>query len=181
MEIRRLRLSGTFEIVLKPNIDVRGHFMRTYDSSILGEYGLQREWVQENESHTLRRHTIRGLHFQAPPFAETKLVRVAAGAVLDVFVDLRRDSPTYGAWDSIELSADNYKMAYIPRGFAHGFCTLSDHVLMLYKVDSRYSPQHEGSLRWNDPALAIRWPTDQPLVSERDGRAADFASFTSPF
>lgn len=181
MNITPLQLPGTFEITLDPRVDERGHFMRAYDRESFERHGLHREWVQENESRTLRRHTIRGLHFQAPPFAETKLVRVAVGAVLDVFVDLRRDSATYGRWDSLEVSAAKRNMVYIPRGFAHGFCTLTDEVIMLYKVDSVYAREHEGSIRWDDPALAIEWPAREPFLSEKDRQAGSFSDLRSPF
>lgn len=113
-------------------------------------------------------HTLRGLHFQRPPHAETKLVRVLQGAILDVFVDLRENSPTYGEWDSIELSEGNNKAAYVPKGFAHGFCSLTEVVIVTYKVDSAYTPQAEGGLRWNDPNVGIQWPTDVPVMSDRD-------------
>jgi dTDP-4-dehydrorhamnose 3,5-epimerase len=175
MEVRPLKLKGTYEIVLTPHVDARGHFMRVYDSARFKEAGMQTQWMQENESRTVKRFTVRGLHFQVEPFAETKLVRVAHGAVLDVFVDLRRESSTMSQWDSIVLSADKYNMAYIPRGFAHGFCYLTDEVIMLYKVDNVYSPGHERTLRWNDPELRISWPTDDPLVSDKDRRAKSFA------
>lgn len=181
MEFKSLRLAGAYEIVLAPRRDERGHFARTYDRESFEKHGLHREWVQENESRTVRRHTIRGLHLQIPPFAETKLVRVAHGAILDVFVDLRRGSATYGQWESVEVSAEKHNYVYIPRGFAHGFCSLTDDVLMLYKVDSVYAPQHERSIRWDDPALAIQWPVTDPFVSEKDAKAGAFADFDSPF
>lgn len=155
--------------------------MRTFDREIFREHGLQTEWVQENQSYSRYRHTVRGLHFQRPPAAETKLVRVAAGAVLDVFADLRRGSPTFGRWGSIELSASRQNMAYIPKGLAHGFCTLTDDVLMLYKVDHSYAPELEGSIRWNDPVLAIDWPAGEPILSDKDRHAGAFDELASPF
>ena len=181
MDFRPLRLEGAYEITLAPRGDERGHFVRTYDRASFEEHGLHREWVQENESRTLRRHTIRGLHLQIPPFAETKLVRVATGAILDVLVDIRRGSPTYGRWEAVEVSAAKHNYVYVPRGFAHGFCSLTDDVVMLYKVDSVYAPQHERSLRWDDPALSIPWPTADPFVSDKDRGAGLFADFESPF
>lgn len=181
MEFKPLRLAGAYEITLAPRRDDRGHFARTYDRESFEKHGLHREWVQENESRTVKRHTIRGLHLQIPPFAETKLVRIAHGAILDVFVDLRRDSATYGQWESVEVSAEKHNYVYIPRGFAHGFCALTDDVLMLYKVDSVYAPQHERSIRWDDPTLAIQWPVSDPFVSEKDAKAGAFADFDSPF
>ena len=128
-----------------------------------------------------RKHIIWGLHFQMPPGAETKLVRVVEGAVWDVFVDLRRDSPTYGQWDAVELAAETHNMVYIPRGFAHGFCTLTESCLVQYKVDSCYAPSLQGGLRWCDPTLDIDWPTDNPLLSPRDLELGFFQDFVSPF
>ena len=170
MEIVPLRLKGTYKIQLKPLGDERGYFARTYDEAIFRERGLTTAWVQENQSSNAKRGVIRGLHFQKPPHAETKLVRAVVGAVLDVFVDLRKGSPTYGQWDSIELTADNMVCVYVPKGFAHGYCTLSGQSIVLYKVDSVYAPEFEGGLRWNDPDLAIPWPASDPVVSAKDSR-----------
>jgi dTDP-4-dehydrorhamnose 3,5-epimerase len=181
MQFNALPLAGAWEIILAPRGDERGHFARTYDRTLFDSHGLHRDWVQENESRTLRKHTIRGLHFQIPPFSETKLVRVATGAILDVLVDLRRSSSTYGRWTSVEVSAEKHNCVYIPRGFAHGFCTLTDDVVMLYKVDSVYSPEHERSLVWNDDVLAIEWPARDPLVSVKDRAAGRMAELESPF
>ncbi|MFN0012991.1 MAG: dTDP-4-dehydrorhamnose 3,5-epimerase family protein [Saprospiraceae bacterium] len=120
---------------------------------------------------------IRGLHFQFPPFAETKLVRCVRGAVLDVFVDIRPDSATFGQWDSIELSEENQKMIYIPRGFAHGFCTLTNESEVLYKVDNVYNRQNEGGLLWSDSDLGIQWPADTPILSEKDQKNWTWGEF----
>jgi dTDP-4-dehydrorhamnose 3,5-epimerase len=181
MKIVPLRLSGTFEIIAAPIHDERGYFQRAYDQALMRELGLQTNWVQENQSFSARKHIIRGLHFQRPPSAETKLVRAVQGAVWDVFVDLRNDSPTYGQWDAIELAADMHNMVYIPRGFAHGFCTLTESCLVQYKVDSCYAPGLQGGLRWCDPTLDIDWPTDSPLLSPRDRELGFFKDFVSPF
>jgi dTDP-4-dehydrorhamnose 3,5-epimerase len=181
MEITPLRLSGTYQIVLAPHCDDRGYFMRVWDEQLSRQHGLTTAWVQENQSLSRRKGIIRGLHFQRPPHAETKLVRVAAGAILDVFVDLRKSSHTYGQWDSLELSAQNHRAVYIPRGFAHGFCTLTEEALAVYKVDACYAPDSEGGLRWDDEALQIAWPTRDPLVSDKDKRLPSFKEFVSPF
>jgi dTDP-4-dehydrorhamnose 3,5-epimerase len=181
MQVEPLRLAGTYEITLEPHVDGRGHFMRVYDRQTFEKYGIHREWVQMNESRTLRLHTIRGLHFQRPPFSETKLVRVSVGSILDVFVDLRRRSATYGQWDSVEVSSAKHNMVFIPRGFAHGFCTLTEEVIVLYNVDNPHRRDDEGSILWNDPALAIEWPTREPFLSEKDQMARTFADFESPF
>lgn len=175
MEIKPLKIQGSYEINLRRIEDTRGYFMRSYDRNAFAELGLQTEWVQENESLSTRLQTIRGLHFQKPPYAETKLVRVIQGAILDVFVDLRRDSKTFGQWVSVELSAKNNKAVYIPRGFAHGFCTLTEMVIVQYKVDNVYAPEYEGGIRWNDPNLNIDWKTKNPFVSQRDAQLPFFA------
>lgn len=181
MKIRPLRLSGTYELLLEPHHDERGYFMRVYDDQILEEAGIRANWLQENESRSIRKHTLRGLHFQAPPHAEIKLVRVVLGSILDVFVDLRRRSNTFGQWDSLELSAENHKMVYIPKGFAHGYCTLTEETVVLYKVDARYTPGIEGGLRWCDDILNIAWPTQEPCLSARDRSLPFFREFASPF
>lgn len=181
MEIRPLRLEGTYLITPSPIRDARGYFMRCWDRALAEQHGLTTGWVQENESFNHRRATLRGLHFQTPPHAETKLVRVSAGAVFDVFVDLRRDSETYGQWDSVELSAENGRLVYIPRGFAHGYCTLTDKAVVFYKVDQYFAPDAQGGLRWDDPTLGIRWPTRDPVLSERDRDLPTFDKFESPF
>ncbi len=168
MEIKERKLKGVFEIQLQPHVDERGFFMRTFDFSIFDEAGLNRNWVQENHSRSESKGIIRGLHFQFPPFAETKLVRCINGAVLDVFVDMREDSETFGQWDSIELSDGSKKMIFIPRGFAHGFCTLSDESEVIYKVDNFYSKENEAGLLWNDKDLNIGWPLKYPILSKKD-------------
>ncbi len=177
MDITKRKLAGVFEIQLKPIRDERGFFMRAFDAGLFREAGLERPWQQENHSRSERKGIIRGLHFQFPPFAETKLVRCIRGAVWDVFVDLRHDSPTFGQWDGLELSEDNKKMVFIPRGFAHGFCTLTPESEVLYKVDNVYSREHEGGLLWSDPELAIDWPEPAPFLSEKDNRNMTLAGF----
>ena len=181
MEIKELKLKGTFEISLKPILDERGFFMRTFDDSILKEKGLERKWVQENHSRSEEKGIIRGLHFQLPPFTETKLVRCIKGAVLDVFVDLRKNSKTFGQWDSIELSEENKKMIFIPRGFAHGFCTLTDESEVLYKVDNFYSPSSESGLLWNDSDILINWPLINPTLSAKDSKNQSLKEFVKKY
>lgn len=179
MEIIPRRLAGVVEIRMSPVYDHRGIFMRAYDESIFSSYGIHRKWVHENQSITLKKGTIRGLHFQYGPFTEAKLVRVVSGAVLDVFVDLRKDSPTFGQWDSLELSEDNLSMVYIPRGFAHGFCTLCDHCSVLYKVDQVYTPTADGGICWNDPSLAIDWSIQDPIISTKDSNLPTLDMFVN--
>jgi dTDP-4-dehydrorhamnose 3,5-epimerase len=168
MKIAPLRLAGTFEIRLEPRRDERGFFMRWYDRETFARAGLPTDWVQANESRSTR-NVVRGLHFQRPPHAETKLVRAVHGRVHDVFVDLRRGSPTFGQWDAVELSDEKANAVLVPRGFAHGFATLSDDALVSYLVDREYAPAAEGGLVWNDPALAIAWPLGgEAIVSDKD-------------
>ncbi|MCB0618213.1 MAG: dTDP-4-dehydrorhamnose 3,5-epimerase [Saprospiraceae bacterium] len=181
MEIKERKFAGVFEIGLSPHLDERGFFMRVFDRNLFAEAGLDRPWVQENHSRTERAGVIRGLHFQLPPFAETKLVRCIRGSVLDVFVDLRAGSPTFGQWDSIELSETNRKMILIPRGFAHGFCTLSTVSEVLYKVDNVYRKDHESGLLWSDPDLQIDWPVQDPILSAKDRENMTFQQFCATY
>jgi dTDP-4-dehydrorhamnose 3,5-epimerase len=170
MKLVALPLAGAFEIVLEPRGDERGSFARWYDRETFEQAGLPTHWVQGNESVS-RRNVVRGLHFQRPPHAETKLVRAVAGAVFDAFVDLRRGSPTYGRWASVELAAEKRNALLVPRGFAHGFCARTEGAVVTYLVDNAYAPQAEGGLAWDDPALGIPWPVQgEPIVSARDRR-----------
>ena len=177
MQIKPLKLNGSFEIKLKPIGDERGFFMRTYDKSIFEEHGIRHEWLQENHAKSKQQHTLRGLHFQLPPHAETKLLRCTKGAVLDVFVDLREGSETFGRWDSVRLSAEEKNMVLVPRGFAHGYITLEEDCELTYKVDAGYAPESERAIRWNDPELNIDWGTKTPLLSEKDKNAPGLQEF----
>jgi len=168
MQVKENKIKGVFEIDLSPHIDSRGFFMRTYDIKQFRKAGLHKEWVQENHSKSMNKDIIRGLHLQLPPFCETKMIRCINGAILDVFVDLRKNSKTFGQWGSYELSEENKKIAFIPRGFAHGFCTLTEQSEVIYKVDNYYSRQHEIGLLWSDPDIAINWPIENPVLSEKD-------------
>lgn len=181
MEIKKLELKGVFEINLNPSEDNRGYFMRVFDDKIFADSGIDRNWVQENHSKSFQKGIIRGLHFQLPPFTETKLVRCIRGAVLDVFVDLRYGSNSFGQWDSIELSENNKKMILIPRGFAHGFYTLTEESEVLYKVDNYYSPANELGLLWNDIELNINWPDKNPILSEKDKMNLTLKEFITRF
>lgn len=181
MEIKERKLKGVFEITLKPHLDSRGFFMRTFDEAIFKGNGLNRNWVQENHSRSEEKGIIRGLHFQLPPFTETKMVRCINGEVLDVFVDLRKDSDTFGQWDSIELSAENKKMVFIPRGFAHGFFTLTDISEVVYKVDNYYSQENERGLLWNDANIGINWPIENPILSAKDEKNMTLEQFVDQY
>ena len=171
MLIKERRLKGVFEIDLEPLEDLRGFFMRTYDSKVFKNYGLHQNWVQENHSYSKKKGTLRGLHFQFPPNAETKLVRVVGGDIYMAFVDLRRGSTTIGKWDSLVLSEDNRKMVYVSKGLAIGMCTLTDDCTVLYKMDNYYVPESQGVIKWDDPDIGINWPVNNPILSERDAQA----------
>ena len=177
MKITALRLAGVFLIELEPIVDERGYFLRVYDEDVFAASGLNARWVQENQSHNGREGTVRGLHFQLQPHSETKLVRVVGGKVWDVFVDLRRGSPSFGLWEAMELSAQRQNMVYIPRGLAHGYCTLTDESTVVYKTDRFYRPDHECAILWNDSDLAIPWPVKNPILSARDRSNMTLAEF----
>jgi dTDP-4-dehydrorhamnose 3,5-epimerase len=169
VKIARLKIPGSVEVELQPRGDERGYFMRTYDEAVFAEHGLPTRWVQMNESMSVNVGTIRGMHFQRPPHTEAKLVRCTRGALLDVFVDLRQGSPTYGQWDAVELRADRHNAVLVPRGCAHAFCSLEPMSVVNYMVDNFYTPAAEEGVRWNDPALAIRWPLQgEPTISAKD-------------
>ena len=177
MQIKPLKMKGAFEIKLKPFGDERGFFMRTFDKETFKEWGLDREWVQENHAASKNKHTLRGLHFQLPPYAETKILRCTRGAVLDVFVDLRDGSETFGQWDSVKLSAEEKNMVVVPQGFAHGYMTLEDNSEVTYKVDNVYHPASERAIRWNDPEIGIEWGVKEPILSEKDQNAPSLQEF----
>ncbi|HEX8417386.1 MAG TPA: dTDP-4-dehydrorhamnose 3,5-epimerase [Methylobacterium sp.] len=163
--------------------DARGWFSETYRADRLAETGITCAFVQDNQSFSAPVHTIRGLHFQTPPAAQAKLVRVLAGAILDVAVDLRRASPTYGQHVAVRLDAQGGEQLFVPAGFAHGFCTLEPDTMVAYKVDAYYSPEHDRSLVWNDPALAIAWPVGEgeAALSDKDRAAPRLADLGPVF
>lgn len=163
--------------------DGRGYFCETWNSQKLAETGIEIDFLQDNESVSRYAGTVRGLHYQAPPFAQAKLVRVVVGAILDVAVDVRVGSPDYGKWISVELSACNGSQLLVPRGFLHGFVTLVPDTHVIYKVDNFYNAEADGAVIWNDPDLGIDWGVcgDAAALSAKDAAAADFAGWTSPF
>jgi len=181
MEFQKTSLEGAF--LIKPRVfdDERGFFMETYSKSKFKEAGIEADFVQDNHSMSVTRGVLRGLHFQVGEKAQAKLVRVTKGTAYDVIVDLRKDSPTFGKWEGFELSADNYLMLYVPRGFAHGFCTLEENTEFQYKCDNFYALESEGGLMWNDPDLRIYWPIQNPILSDKDQKHAPFKDFNSPF
>jgi dTDP-4-dehydrorhamnose 3,5-epimerase len=157
-------------VIIDPDCygDHRGWFMETYNEAKMKENGIDVVFVQDNHSKSLVKGTLRGLHFQNSPMAQTKLVRCTKGVILDVAVDLRKNSPTYKKWFSIELTEENKKQLFIPQGFAHGFLTLSDDVEVQYKVDNLYSKEHDRGIRYNDPEIGIDWGEITPVLSEKD-------------
>lgn len=172
MRITKTNLDGV--VILEPNVfgDHRGWFMETYIKSNLAEAGINIEFVQDNQSFSAAKGTLRGLHYQINPKAQTKLVRCTKGAIYDVAVDIRKGSPTFGDWFGIELSAENKKQLLIPKGLAHGFMTLTEDVEVQYKVDELYAPDCDRSIIWNDPEIGIEWPMDvKPILSLKDEKA----------
>jgi len=181
MEFIKTKFSSVYLVKPRVFLDNRGFFLESYSYQKFVEQGITAPFVQDNHSRSVQKNVLRGLHFQLPPFAQSKLIRVTRGAVYDVIADLRRGSPTYGKWQGFELSDENYMILYVPRGFAHGFCTLSENTEVQYKVDNPYSQKHDSGILWNDPDLAITWPCDQPILSDKDAKLATMRDFSSPF
>ena len=183
MKVTPTALPGV--VILEPRRfgDHRGWFMESWSRPRMVEAGLDVDWVQDNHSYSAAAGTVRGLHYQAPPRAQDKLVRVGRGAVMDVAVDVRRGSPTWGRWVGVELSAENGRQLLIPKGFLHGFATLTPDVELLYKCSETYAPECDSAVAWNDPDLGIDWGIDPAaaILSEKDAAAPAFASWQSPF
>lgn len=171
MKVTETKISGV--VIIEPKVfgDHRGWFTETYSRTKLREVGIDVEFVQDNHSFSAQKGTLRGLHFQCAPKAQTKLVRCTRGKILDVAVDLRMDSPTYKEWVSVELTEENQKQLFIPKGFAHGFITLTENVEVQYKVDEDYSPENDRSIRFDDEELGIDWGTVDPVLSAKDQSA----------
>ncbi|WP_217560480.1 dTDP-4-dehydrorhamnose 3,5-epimerase [Paenibacillus sp. GbtcB18] len=165
-------LSTNFQgaILIEPTIygDNRGFFMGSYNAARFGELGIANQFNQDNHSLSKEPGVLRGLHYQLQPKAQTKLVRVLAGAIYDVIVDIRKHSPTFGQWQGFILSSSNKRQLLVPKGFAHGFCTLVPDTEVLYKVDEYYSPENDRGILWNDPSLGIDWPISMPVLSDKD-------------
>lgn len=180
MEIIQSKIPGL--LTIKPAVfsDSRGSFLESYNRKGFAELGIADDFVQDNQSIS-KAFVLRGLHFQAPPFAQAKLVRVTRGAALDVAVDIRKGSPTYGQYDSVLLNPTNNYMFYIPVGFAHGFVALEDDTVFQYKCSGYYNKSSEGCILWNDPDLKINWDVKDPLLSPKDAEGQFFSKFTSPF
>jgi dTDP-4-dehydrorhamnose 3,5-epimerase len=176
MQIETTALPGV--VIITPRVfrDPRGFFLESYNAEAWRKEGITTPFVQDNHSRSTC-GTLRGLHFQLPPAAQVKVLRVVRGAVWDVVVDIRVGSPTFGRWIGVELTADNFRQVYVPVGFAHGFCVLSDEADILYKTSEVYSPAHERGIAWNDPQIAVSWPVANPLLSDRDRRAGSLADY----
>lgn len=180
MDIQKFDCEGL--LLIKPDVfsDERGHFLETYSAVKYAELGMPESFVQDNESFS-HRLVLRGLHFQVPPHAQGKLIRVVRGSIFDVAVDIRKNSPTFGKWISVVLSDENKYQFWIPAGFAHGFLALEDKTVINYKCSSLYHSASERTLLWNDPALQIAWPEKPQIVSSKDEKGEFFADFNTPF
>lgn len=172
MKAVELKLKGLKLITPKVFADSRGFFLETFQQRLYDEGGITERFVQDNHSYS-QKGCIRGMHFQSLP-GQAKLVRVAVGQIYDVAVDIRPGSPTFGRWEGILLDSTTHQQLYVPIGFAHGFCVLSDEAHVMYKVSAPYDPAHEKGFRWNDPDINIQWPVEVPLVSERDEKSPFF-------
>lgn len=183
VQVRHLALPEILEIVPARHGDHRGFFSEVWSRSALKEHGIDCDFVQDNHSMSAAPGVLRGLHYQEPPFAQAKLVRVAKGAIFDVAVDIRDGSPTYGQYASLIVSAEAWNQIYVPAGFAHGFVTLEPDTEVVYKVSAPWSRDHERSIRFDDPAIGIRWPIDSltPILSEKDAAAPTLAEAPPAF
>jgi dTDP-4-dehydrorhamnose 3,5-epimerase len=183
MDIRATALPEVKILMPRRFGDDRGYFSETWSAPRMKEAGLDIAFCQDNESLSAHKGTLRGLHYQAPPFAQTKLVRVGRGAILDVAVDARRGSPNYGRWIAEEISAANGAQILVPRGFLHGFVTLTPDTLVIYKVDNVYDAASDGSVAWNDADIGVDWgvSADEAVLSDKDRKAPAFGAWASPF
>lgn len=183
MEVKKTDIEGV--LIVEPKVwgDDRGYFFESFNAREFAEKTrLNITFVQDNESKS-RYGVLRGLHFQLPPYTQSKLVRVVKGRVLDIAVDIRKGSPTYGKWVSCELTEDNHRQFFVPKGMAHGFCVLSEEAVFQYKCDDFYHPEAEGGIAWDDPDIAVQWPipAEDISLSERDKHHPSFKEFISPF
>ncbi len=164
---KRLEISDVILVEAKSFPDERGFFLEIFKESAFHANGINDRFIQDNLTHSIK-GVLRGLHYQKAPKAQAKLVTALRGEIFDVAVDVRKNSPTYGKWVSEILSEQNHKLLYIPEGFAHGYCVLSDETDIFYKVNQEYSPEHDSGFIWNDPEINIKWPIDKPIISEKD-------------
>ena len=176
MEFIETKLNGAFVIEAEKHADQRGFYAEIWSRRELEARGLETQLSQSSASYNIKSGTVRGMHYQRDPHAQTKLVRCVRGAIYDVMIDLRSDSPTFGQWVGAELTADNYRMLYIPIGFAHGFQTLTDAAELAYLICGQYNPEAEAGVRWDDPFFGIEWPMDVTVISPRDANYPDFST-----
>ena len=171
MKATETNLQGVY--ILEPQVfgDARGWFMESWSQRKMEEAGIRAEFLQDNQSFSAQKGTLRGLHYQLNPMCQAKLLRCTRGKIFDVAVDIRKGSPSYAQWTGVELSAENKKQFFIPRGFAHGFITLTDDVEVQYKADNYYAPECDGNIRWDDPEIGIKWPIAPVILSEKDKNA----------
>jgi dTDP-4-dehydrorhamnose 3,5-epimerase len=183
MQVRELELPGLMEIVPDRSGDERGFFSETWNLARFSDAGIDTTWVQDNHSLSTARFVLRGLHYQTPPFAQAKLVRVVRGAIFDVTVDIRHGSPSFGRWVGLEISREKWNQILVPKGFAHGFVTLVPDTEVVYKVSALYSPLHDRSLRYDDPDIGIDWPlgSERPILSKKDADAPRLAEIDTGF
>jgi dTDP-4-dehydrorhamnose 3,5-epimerase len=183
LQIEKLKIPTVLLIKPKKFLDQRGYFSETYNLKAFAAAGIDCTFVQDNQTLSILKGTVRGLHFQIPPEPQAKLVRVLSGAIFDVAVDLRWGSPTYGRWCSALLTAERGEQMFVPHGFAHGLCTLEPDTIVAYKVDGFYAPSCDAGLRWDDPDLSIEWPVrrEEVMISEKDTALPFFRGFQSPF
>ncbi len=174
MKFTETRLQGAFVVDLKKMEDERGFFARAFCHNEFEQHGMVPDVVQANMSWNQVSGTLRGMHYQHHPYQETKFIRCTRGAIFDVIIDLRKESPTHGQWVGIELTADNRSALFVPRDFAHGFITLTDDTEVLYLVSQSYQPGSEGGIRWNDPRFGIEWPIEPVCISEKDANWPDY-------
>jgi dTDP-4-dehydrorhamnose 3,5-epimerase len=183
MDVIPLKLPEVLELRPRKFGDERGFFSETFSQAAMAKHKLPTVWVQDNHSFSAEKHVLRGLHYQSDPMAQDKLVRVVRGRIFDVAVDIRKGSPGFGKWVSLELSADAWNQVLVPRGFAHGFLTLEPNTEVIYKVTALYSPGHEQAIKWDDPDLAIEWPLNgqMPQLSAKDQIASAFEDHVGGF
>lgn len=174
MIFHETKLKDAFILDLEKRGDHRGFFARTFCADEFKKHGLNTSFVQGNMSLSTEKHTLRGMHFQVDGAEEAKLIRCTKGAILDVIIDIRKDSPSYCEHIAVELTEDNYRQLYVPEGFAHGFITLTETIEVSYLVSEFYTPGKESGIRWNDPLFNIQWPTDSPILSEKDATHPDY-------
>jgi dTDP-4-dehydrorhamnose 3,5-epimerase len=183
MDLKNTGIPGL--VILKPrrHFDDRGYFVEAFNNRRFRDAGIASSFVQDNQSFSVSRGTVRGLHFQLPPFSQAKMVWVLRGSIFDVAVDLRVGAPTYGMWNAKQLTAEGGEQMFVPRGLAHGFCTLEPNTEVIYKVDEYYSHEHDSGLIWNDATLAIDWPvtSKDAVLSDKDRKLGRFSDFLSPF